>query len=72
MNGIWIRTQDRKRLRLCNDIYANKKGKVSCAYDKEDDFIVGRYVSEERALEVLEEIQLKLRAGVYFFKMPTD
>lgn len=56
MNGIWIRTQDKKRLVNCKDIEV-----IDCIvisnYDKQDYFKLGVYQTNERALKVLDEIQ---------------
>ena len=53
---LWVRSQDRERLSNCCDfrIYYDKNAKM-WAIDSCD--IVGYYISKERALEVLDEIQ---------------
>jgi hypothetical protein len=55
---LWIRSQDRKRLTKATDIrigYLNKIGWII-----EDCDELGIYKTEERALEVLDEIQKKM------------
>ncbi len=63
---LWIRTQDKKQLLKVNDgLYI-----ANCFTDTNDTFIgiknvghVGRYAEEERAIEVLDELE-KLLSGV--------
>lgn len=62
MNGIWVRTQDKKRLVNCKDIEA-VGGTVISNYDKEDYFKLGVYQTNERALEVLDSIQSHINNG---------
>ena len=56
MNGIWVRTQERRRLVDCKDIEVLGDTVIS-NYDKDDYFKLGVYATHERALEVLDEIQ---------------
>lgn len=50
--GIWIRSQNKKRLIDCTDIRISSYD----IYDHNADEFLGTYKSEERALEVLSEI----------------
>lgn len=59
--GIWIRTQDRRSLlevnsisKVYNNIYAIKELEIM------EDVLIGRYSTEQRALEILDEIQKRL------------
>jgi hypothetical protein len=74
MAGIWVRSQDKKILG-CYDVinvdYRKGKenqviaGSINC---NEDGVIVGKYVTEERALQVLDEIQkCIIHQGLYMF-----
>jgi hypothetical protein len=63
--GIWVRTQDKKRLVLANALDCDKshsyEGDTSyqiCAIQEKClAFLLGTYPTEARALEVLDEIQ---------------
>ena len=66
MNGIWIRSQDRERLILASGVRYGKHeiGYVEdlttaehCVLENSHSNIVGIYLTKERALEVLDEIQ---------------
>lgn len=65
MINLWIRAQDRKRLLKVNSIYL-----VDCEVHTEDSNLgglLGEYKSDERALEVLDEIQKLLVGDVLCF-----
>lgn len=69
--GIWIRTQDKKRLMDVNDIFISfiddtTIGTTTNGTDEDSFFQLGKYKSEERALEVLDLIQRKLIQGTKF------
>ena len=55
MNGIWIRSQNRENLVFVNDIDVYL-GCVSHLNGAKENAVLGTYGSNERALEVLEEI----------------
>ena len=57
---LWIRTQDRECLTKVNHLYINEKGNNIYEISQEDDIPLGKYISKERALEVLDEIQKKI------------
>lgn len=64
---MWIRSQDGMSLRKHDGIFINHlNGKEVCGdanFQEEDNqsyFVLGKYKTEERALEVLEHIQEKL------------
>lgn len=83
---MWIRSQDRKILATANNLYirAIAKGYAICS-DKCD---LGKYSSEEKAMKVLDKIQMQIKYetscveksnnGTYFskadnvFDMPQD
>lgn len=75
--SIWIRSQDKEVLCECNEIYLN----VNCAnYQIEnEDWILGIYSTEEKALKVLDMIQTHLENLEYkvsgrevIFQMPQE
>lgn len=55
--GTWIRSQNKKRLAYCKDIEVYKTGKTWEIFDGTKDITLGVYKTENRALEVLDEIQ---------------
>ena len=78
MSGIWIRTQDKKRLVYCKDIETLGDTVIS-NYDKEDYFKLGKYETGGRAIEVLDDIQEHIETRVVsdwlmvdMFKLPVD
>ena len=58
---LWIRSQDRCELRKVNGVVMAQEGKFFAIYPVVKELgefeILGHYKSEERALEVLDEIQ---------------
>ena len=56
---LWIRSQSRHNLMKANDIVA-QDNKILVYKESEQSTIVGKYVTKERTLEVLDEIQCKL------------
>ena len=57
---MWIRTQDRKTLVPLNkQVSVNRGGTISMVFEEDNNSILylGHYKTEERALEVLDEIQ---------------
>lgn len=62
---LWIRSQDRKRLVPSPNLYVVYSEESQCAYI--GDTLVGhiaKYATEERALEVLDDIQNKVCGNV--------
>lgn len=57
---LWIRSQSRQNLMKANDIVA-EDNKIAVYKENENSTIVGKYKTEERALEVLDEIQKILK-----------
>lgn len=57
---LWIRSQDKKCLTKVNHLYTND----NCEIKQQDDIILGTYKNQERALEVLDEIQSILKPKV--------
>jgi hypothetical protein len=72
---LWIRSQDRMTLCKCNNIYIDDEW-VSPYYIKDDTLTLGKYLTKERALEVLDEIQniLETRNDVsqMVYEMPKE
>lgn len=60
---LWIRSQDRETLRLADtlDIYKLGDDEEKRFVIEETGFDIGCYKSKERALEILDEIQDKMR-----------
>jgi len=60
MNGIWIRSQDRTDMELCNNLWVeigeDVDGNEKITIESEQT-ILGTYATKSRALEVLDEIQ---------------
>ena len=75
---LWIRSQDKMKLFRGIDIRAVVEQEGCSIIDNTDDYIIGKYKSIERALEVLDEIQNKLTlkleyfSGTWFYKNGRD
>ena len=69
---LWIRSQDRYELRKVKGVVMAQEGKFFAIYPVEKDLgeleILGHYKSEERAIEVLDEIQKLLIGDVLVSK----
>lgn len=59
---LWVRSQNKKRLFEVEDIYTQKVGEDCLLFDQ-NKYCVGAYKSEERCLEIIDEIQ-KVLMGV--------
>lgn len=70
--NLWIRTQDRKRLVLINNILAisesTSRSILGYTIDGHVKIILGDYDTEERALEVLDEIQETMCLNKYNYE----
>lgn len=72
---LWIRSQDRKVLTKVNDVemdvYDFKRKVIKCNLGTclNDSHVLGTYESEERSLEVLDEIQNILKNNQYGYKV---
>ena len=70
--NLWIRSQDRYELRKVKGVVMAQEGKFFAIYPVEKDLgeleILGHYKSEERAIEVLDEIQKLLIGDVLVSK----
>ncbi len=67
---LWIRSQDKEVLVKVNDI-AVEMNMIYGYYDKNTEYeLLGSYQSKERALEVLDEMQNKIR-GKFLLKSKT-
>ncbi|KJS85016.1 MAG: hypothetical protein JM58_09635 [Peptococcaceae bacterium BICA1-8] len=62
---MWIRSQDKKNLIKAEDIYTCQES-VYIAKGKADEVKIGTYLTEERALEALDEIQKTLTELEYY------
>ena len=64
---LWVRTQNRKQLIKCENIYIDNIGYTSQMYYINTDSIrLGEYKTKERALEVMKEIE----AGILYAGLP--
>jgi hypothetical protein len=70
--GIWIRSQDKRHLINVIVLYLSEiiiiRGVVSEGYD----FILGKYKTQIRSLEIISEIQENIRLGNRTFDMPQE
>lgn len=60
---LWIRSQNRKMMEKAVAVkiaHYKEKGKTTNSIVINNDYIFGEYATEERALEVLDEIQKKI------------
>lgn len=75
---LWIRSQDKKALREVHDLNIDRSnGQYNiCIYTGISNIILGKYGTERRALEVLDEIQnfLETRENVeqMVYEMPKE
>lgn len=70
---IWIRTQDRTELILCDDFRMNFYTNSRCDIVAYDNTILGIYQSEARALEVFDMIeQHMIKYNSIPFTMPKE
>lgn len=72
---LWVRTQNKKQLIKCENIYIDNVGYISQTYYINADSIrLGEYKTEERALEVLNEIQniIKPRSDIFQHEIIKD
>lgn len=70
---LWIRSQDKERLIKVENLYVEYNGDVDPNLHTyrivTDKFVeLGTYISKERALEVLDEIQARLKNNIHFQK----
>lgn len=61
--NLWVRSQDKRMLMKVDNIFlnANYENKRICSYDGDYNTELGTYKTKERALEVLDEIQMLLQ-----------
>ncbi len=64
---LWIRSQDKETLRLAEmlDIYDLSDDEGQCWAIEESGTTIGYYKSKKRALEVLDDIQQKIKTLLY-------
>jgi hypothetical protein len=88
LNGIWIKSQDKRRLKFVDEILLRDIEKPAAHSDNPFDFVydhtevnarsndceftLGYYKSEERALQVLDEIQGHIWESVRAVTFPND
>jgi hypothetical protein len=67
---LWIRSQDKTILSKAHDliIRENRNGDNTINYAIQDIYTMGIYSTQERALEVLDEIQKKLQPSLYIYE----
>ena len=69
--GLWIRSQDRKRLVLNPNLYVVTKANGSSYISESLIGYLGVYKNENRALEIMDDIQ-KILKGKKFIKLKGD
>lgn len=71
---IWIRSQDRKILAAVNsvDINYNSYQRTYEIWGNYKDYELGTYPTEERAMEVLDDIQIAIEKKLKVFQMPKE
>ena len=63
---LWIRTQDRERLFKADHLFINKRNHICIDNGTDTYWVLGRYKTKKRALEILDEIQNKIKTLLYF------
>jgi len=71
MGGIWVRSQDGKALIHCKELWISNNDIFGSASGEEGYCRLGRYSNEERAVEVLDEIQ-DLLSKIRVYNMPKE
>lgn len=65
--GIWIRSQNESVLANIVSITADKENNVigydSCSHDANEYYVLGKYSSKEKAIKVLDMIQIQIEKG---------
>ena len=78
---LWIRSQDRCELRKVNGVVMAQEGKFFAIYPVVKELgeleILGNYKSEERALEIINEIEATLKIfsksrEIFVYEMPKE
>ena len=71
---IWIRSQDRKILAVVNsvDIHYNRNQGTYDVWGNDTDYELGTYATAERAMEVLDDIQIAIEEKRKVFQMPKE
>lgn len=54
---LWIRSQDKECLTIVNHLFTND----NCEIKQQNDLVLATYKSKERTLEILDDIQSKLK-----------
>jgi len=57
---LWVRSQDKKELVKVNRIALSNVGEILTFDNQENEINLGNYTPYERALEVLDEIQIEI------------
>ena len=77
MNGVWIRTQDRATLRLCENMeicklnHGDMRRHEIAEMKNNFKYTLGIYATQDRAIKVLDEIELFVATCKGVFEMPT-
>lgn len=79
---VWIRTQDKYGLKLCNSVFIGDAGdmyriytcdRTNYKYSESNEWTLGFYKTKEKALQVLDEIQnLLLQSNRVFVNKKTN
>ena len=63
---MWIRSQDKKKLVFAEEIVV-----MDCLIYA-GDILIGQYLTKERALKVLDEIETSITQGFSIYSMPKE
>ena len=69
---IWIRSQDRKVLTVVNSVDIHYNQINYDIWGNDTDYELGTYPTEERAMEVLDDIQSAIEKQLKVFQMPKE
>lgn len=73
---MWIRSQNKECLVDCKALDLGEFAKKSKILDVSNDICLGEYETEERAIEILDNIQIHMQSGVskvsYFYAADID
>ena len=67
---MWIRSQDKKQLIKATQLDVNLQGRICAEGYTENGCFMGEYESQERAIEVLDDIFSKIIQGFTTYQMP--
>lgn len=71
---MWIRSQDKRNLVNCVRIWirGSEKTYYICGSTYNNEYVLGKYNSKQRALEILDDIQYMLSTHNELFQIPEE